>query len=216
VFYGAAEFDRVTDFAILADAENLARLQRALDALRAEVIAVPPFTREHLERGHAVHFRCHHPDAAGLRVDVMAKMRGVAPFPELWERRTTLEGEDGSRYELLALPDLVAAKKTQRDKDWPMIRRLIEADYAACTSEPTPAQIRFWLNEARTPELLAELARRFPAECAVLAESRPALRHVADPVRTEVTLADEERAERATDREHWLPLRQELEALRRK
>jgi hypothetical protein len=29
VFYGAAEFSRYTDFAILADAANLARLRRA-------------------------------------------------------------------------------------------------------------------------------------------------------------------------------------------
>ena len=43
VFYGAAEFSRDTDFAILAVAANLARLRRALDALQAEVIAVPPF-----------------------------------------------------------------------------------------------------------------------------------------------------------------------------
>ena len=91
MFYGAAEFSRDTDFAILADAENLARLHRALANLEAEVIAVPPFEAEYLDRGHAIHFRCRHPDAAGLRVDVMAKMRGVAPFRFLWERRTTIE-----------------------------------------------------------------------------------------------------------------------------
>ena len=43
VFYGAAEFSRDTDLAIVADADNLARLRRALDSLQAEVIAVPPF-----------------------------------------------------------------------------------------------------------------------------------------------------------------------------
>ena len=43
VFYGAAEFSRDTDLAIVADAGNLARLRRALDDLQAEVIAVPPF-----------------------------------------------------------------------------------------------------------------------------------------------------------------------------
>jgi hypothetical protein len=96
VFYGAAEFSRDTDFAILANAENLARLERALAELNAVVIAVPPFAAEDLERGHAVHFRCHHPEAAGLRVDVMARMRGVEPFPALWERRTTLESDDGA------------------------------------------------------------------------------------------------------------------------
>jgi hypothetical protein len=36
VFYGAAEFSRDTDFAILADAVNLARLRKALAELQAE------------------------------------------------------------------------------------------------------------------------------------------------------------------------------------
>ena len=43
VFYGAAEFSRDSDFAILAEAENLERLGEAMDSLQAEVIAVPPF-----------------------------------------------------------------------------------------------------------------------------------------------------------------------------
>ncbi len=64
VFYGAAEFSRDTDLLILADAENLQRLSAALKELQAERIAVPPFASEYLERGHAIHFRCHHPDAA--------------------------------------------------------------------------------------------------------------------------------------------------------
>ena len=36
VFYGAAEFSRGTDFVILADAANLARLRKALADLRAD------------------------------------------------------------------------------------------------------------------------------------------------------------------------------------
>ncbi|HEX3720651.1 MAG TPA: hypothetical protein VH595_22095 [Verrucomicrobiae bacterium] len=51
VFYGAAEFSRDTDFAILADAANLARLRKALAELRAEPIAVPPFELKYLRRG---------------------------------------------------------------------------------------------------------------------------------------------------------------------
>ena len=43
VFYGAAEFSRDVDFAILAEPENLKRLQAALNELQAEVIAVPAF-----------------------------------------------------------------------------------------------------------------------------------------------------------------------------
>jgi hypothetical protein len=215
VFYGAVEFSRDTDFAILADQENLARVGRAIEELDGEVIAVPPFAPEFLLRGHAVHFRCHHPEARRMRVDVMAKMRGVAPFAELWDRRTVLETEDGSRYDLFSLLDLVAAKKTQRDKDWPMIRRLVEADYAATEQEPTPERVRFWLAEARTPELLIELARRFPKEFATMAEARPVLRVGLNIDRLADSLAGEEQSERAADREYWAPLKREIEAMRR-
>src|SRR5437016_9744972 len=100
VFYGAAEFSRDVDLAILADAENLGRLQSALAELEAEIVYFPAFTVANLERGHAVHFRCHHPEAMNLRVDVMAKMRGVAPFSELWERRKVVAEPNGGVYEL--------------------------------------------------------------------------------------------------------------------
>ena len=103
VFYGAAEFSRDTDFAILADTANLARLRKALAELQAGVIAVPPFELKYLRRGHAVHFRCQHPEAFGMRVDIMSKMRGVETFPKLWGRRTTIEIPDGMKCDLLSL-----------------------------------------------------------------------------------------------------------------
>jgi hypothetical protein len=55
VFYGAAEFSRGTDLAILASSENLARLKKSLTDLKADVIAVPPFESKYLRKGHAVH-----------------------------------------------------------------------------------------------------------------------------------------------------------------
>lgn len=216
VFYGAAEFSRDTDFAILADAANLARLRKALAELQAEPIAVPPFEIKFLQRGHAVHFRCRHPDALQMRVDVMSKMRGVDSFNQLWKRRTTLQIPGGEKCDLLSLPDLVQAKKTQRDKDWPMIRRLLEAHYFENQTSPKPLQIRFWLQELRTPELLVELARRYPARCRELAKQRALLDH-AQACRLddlEQALLAEETAERRRDKEYWLPLRQELEKLR--
>jgi hypothetical protein len=88
VFYGAAEFSRDTDLAIVADAANLARLRRALDDLQAEVIAVPPFELKYLRRGHAIHFRCQHPEALRMRVDLMSKMRGVDAFPNPFRERS--------------------------------------------------------------------------------------------------------------------------------
>lgn len=66
VFYGAAEFSRDTDLAILASAENFARLKKCLKDLQAEVIAVQPFEMKYLREGHAIHFRCYHDGHASM------------------------------------------------------------------------------------------------------------------------------------------------------
>jgi len=217
VLYGAAEFSRDTDLAILASEENAERLTQAMQALEAEVIAVPPFLLQHLEAGHAVHFRCRHPEAAGMRVDVMSRMRGVTDFHTLWERRTTLVMDDGTLCDLLSLGDLVQAKKTQRDKDWPMIRRLVEANYFANQADPSPEQLTFWFQELRTPELLRDLALANPANAKEAAATRALIRHaISDDVPAlTVSMEDEERQERLEDKAYWQPLKQELERLRR-
>jgi hypothetical protein len=216
VFYGAAEFSRDTDLAVLADAANLVRLRAALAELKAEPIEVPPCTLAFLKRGHGSHFRCHHPEAMRMRVDVMAKMRGVDPFASLWRRRTSIELPDGTPCDLLSLADLVQAKKTQRDKDWPMIRRLVEAHFFEHRRTPTAAQVRFWFRELRTTELLVELAARFPAACVRAARHRPLLTAVKAGVVSDIEagLDAEQALERAEDRKYWLPLRAELERLR--
>lgn len=222
VLYGAAEYSRDLDLAVLATEAALPRLRRALEELRASVIAVPPFEHRFLARGHAVHFNV---PAAGaeegashLRVDVMSVMRGVAPFEQLWERRTTIALDDPASggellVDLLSLGDLVMAKKTQRDKDWPMLRRLVDASYASeRDANPAADTVLFWLRELRTPEFLHEAVHRFPG---VAAQSgRGAV--VAALQGGDVTraLADEQAAEMAADRDYWAPLRAELEALR--
>jgi hypothetical protein len=216
VLYGAAEFSRDTDLTVLALAENLDRLSAALDELRAECVAVPPRDWSYLARGHALHFRCAHPDAAGMRVDVMAVLRGVGPFEDLWSRRTTIEVEPGLPVEVMGLADLVTAKKTQRDKDWPMIRRLIEGHYARHRDHPSPEQVSFWLREARTASILADVARDHPDMAAAAVATRPllALAVAGNADGLAVGLADEEARERRADRAYWAPLREELERLR--
>ncbi len=111
VFYGAAEFSRDVDFAILADAANVSRLRGAFKELLADVIAVPALGLSHLRAGHAVHFRCQHPDALRMRVDVMSTLRGVDPFSKLWKRRSSLELPDGTRCDLLSLPTLFRRRR---------------------------------------------------------------------------------------------------------
>jgi hypothetical protein len=216
VSYGAAEFSRDLDLAILASLQNLEALRAAMQGLHAEVIAVPPFEAKYLRKGHAVHFRCHDADADGLRVDVMSRMRGVDSFAKLWARRTTIELPDGTRFDLLSLPDLVQAKKTQRDKDWPMIRRLLEADFFGRRHSATAADVRFWLRELRTFSLLVALAAAHPEICRRLVPKRPLLRLAlrGDEAALATALTVEETREREADRRYWERCGQSSKTLR--
>jgi hypothetical protein len=216
VFYGAAEFSRDTDLAVLADAANWRRILAALKELEAECIPVPPGEMKYLLRGHALHFRCHHSEAEGMRVDLMSVMRGVDAFAKLWKRRVSLAEADGTVYELLSLSDLVRAKKTQRNKDWPMIQRLVETDYFANRGKPSEPRARFWLLELRTPELLIETAKKHRRLAEKLKPKRPLLKWALDRKLPELSeaLQQEEREEREKDRVYWQPLKAELERLR--
>ena len=222
VLYGAAEYSRDLDLAVLATGAALPRLTEALQALHATVIEVPRFEQQYLERGHAVHFSVP-PDAdlgpvPPLRVDIMSRMRGVSPFEELWERRTTIALSDPASssevlVDLLSLGDLVNAKKTQRDKDWPMLRRLVDASYASAReAEVSEAQIDFWLAELRSPEFLQEAVAQFPGQAA--RSHRPAVIGARGDGDIAQSLASEQSAEMVADRAYWLPLRRELEVLR--
>jgi hypothetical protein len=216
VFYGAAQFSRDVDLAILPTTENLDRLHAALAELQAEVIAVPPFESRFLTRGLAVHFRCHHPACDGFRIDVMSVMRGVDPFDLLWERRTTLELPPGEAIELMGIADLVRAKKTQRDRDWPMIGALVEAHYEQYRDDATPERVAFWLEEGRTPETLIRIAAAFPEIAPTAAAHRPLVRlaesNEIDKLRK--ALLDEQLQVQDLDRQYWKPLKAELERLR--
>lgn len=215
VLYGGAEFSRDTDIAILASNENLELLRDALRVLSARRIALPPFDLQYLVCGHAVHFRCYHPEAMKMRIDVMSQMRGVDPFEQLWERRQRFVASGDETYNVLSLPDLIRAKKTQQDKDWPMIRRLIEADYVG-HSDPTSQKAVFWLMESRTPGMLMELSEKFPGLAVSLQAVRVAVSFAVagDVAGVEAELEREEKTEREADRKYWEPLRKELEALR--
>ena len=215
VLFGAAEFSQDSDFAILCESENLEKLKAALEDLQAMRVYVPPLEIEYLQRGHGVHFRCEHPDCAGMRVDVMAKMRGVAPFPILWERRTTFENDDGETYDTLAITDLVNAKKTQRDKDWPMIARLVRTHYYRYREDANLAQVEFWLRELRDPPLLREACALFPvAAHNFVRQAVVAAREGATDTAIEAALYAEQMRERELDRQYWQPLRAELQKLR--
>jgi hypothetical protein len=213
IVYGAAEFSRDVDLAVLASPKNLDRLQKALGQLRGESVFFPSLDREVLLRGHACHFRARVPEANGFRIDVMSVLHGCEPFASLWARRLRLSLPGIGNFPVLSLPDLVRAKKTQRDKDWPMVRRLVEADYHRRPKRPNAEQIQFWLREARSPELLMELCRRYPGASKRAARARSVVAHAlrGDKDRIEQALHAEETEARAADQKYWQPLRAELQ-----
>lgn len=217
VFYGAAQVSKDVDFLLLADEANFGKLHQALDLLQAKRIAVPAFSAAVLERGHAVHFRCQAPVVDGLRLDLMTRIRELRDFDVLWARRTVVEDADGNVFDLLSVPDLVAAKKTQRAKDWPVIEALVSIHYIENRSSPEPDWITFWLLESRSPELTIELVQEFPAETMTLLQRRPLLRLAVtgDMPRLREALDAEVRAEQEKDRAYWEPLKREMEAFRR-
>ncbi|WP_411281124.1 hypothetical protein [Gemmatimonas sp.] len=218
VLYGAAEYSRDLDLAVLATPEALPTLREALESLNAAVIAVPSFDVAYLDRGHAVHFSIPDGSTSPLRVDIMSRLRGVDAFPVLWERRTTIAlptgaGDAEVLVDVMALEDLVAAKKTQRDKDWPMLRRLVDASYAAARDDAvSDAQVDFWLAELRSPAFLAEVIARYPEAAA--RSSRSVVRAALNHDDMDVALAAEQVQIMVQDRAYWAPLRRELEALR--
>ena len=216
VFYGAAQVSKDVDLALLPEPANIQRLRNALRELKAERIAVPPFDPALFERGHAIHFRCQAPGVEGLRVDLMSKLRLLAGFPVLWERRTTFVDEAGNDFNLLSVPDLVRSKKTSRHRDWPVLELLVNIHIHENLTAPQPDWIRFWLTECRSPVQLVALARRFTAECRALAAVRPllALALAGEEAPLLAALDAEMRAEQAADRTYWEPVRRELESMR--
>ena len=216
IIYGAAEFSRDSDFVIPATADNLRRLRRALTDLGAENVYVPPLRAKHLRRGHGCHFRCQAEGVRGLRVDLLARLRGCDDFDSLWRRRMDVDLAGDLRVPVIGLRDLVQCKKTQRDKDWLMLKRLVDNDIWLHWERPGRGQVSWWLSECRDVDALIRLAREFARQAATLARQRPLLRLAiaGDRAGLAAALTEEERIEREQDREYWKPLREELETLR--
>ncbi len=218
VLYGAAEFSKDFDFVLLLEDKNLERFREFIAEIHAQVIAVPPFELSYLQKGHAVHFRAQAQGLEQLRIDVMSKLRGVDAFPALWTRRTTAQLLPNLEVNLLSLPDLVQAKKTQRDKDLPMIRRLVDTDYLRNRAKATKQQVEFWLRELRTPELLIECVANWNELAQQIGSQRSDVIYgamKASRSMIEAALSEEARQIRELDRCYWAPLIKELEQLRR-
>ena len=216
IVYGAAEFSRDSDFVILCTQRNLERLRQALDALKAKLIYVPPLTADYLGRGHACHFRCAAKEVKNLRIDIISKLRGCDTFDKLWERKNTVSLKMRGSIDVIGLRDLVQSKKTQRDKDWFMLKRLVDNDIILHKNNPSDDRVRWWLCESRDAGTLIELAKKYPEAAKECVADRWLLAsaNIPDMQKLNLQLRDEESSERQKDIEYWAPLKRELETLR--
>ncbi|MCM8786652.1 MAG: hypothetical protein NC935_01185 [Candidatus Omnitrophica bacterium] len=188
----------------------------ALKDLEAELIYVPPLELKYLEKGHACHFRCNRKDIKGLRIDIISKLRGCDTFDKLWERRKTILLNGKNSIDVIGIKDLVQSKKTQRDKDWFMLKRLVNNDIILHKYKAAKERILWWLGECRDVGVLIELVKRYPKIAKEYVLHRPLLKSaIAFQVeRLNEELRKEEECERQKDKTYWAPLRQELEELR--
>lgn len=218
IIYGASEFSRDSDFVILSSTDNLRNLRAALRELNGRRIYVPPLEKRYLDRGHACHFRCHASGVEQIRVDILSRLRGCDDFPFLWNRRFELNVTSGPKINVIGLRDLVASKKTQRDKDWFMLQRLVDNDIALHENTSDIDKIKWWLSECRSPNSLINLCERYPGivKQQVLIRSllKTAIR--GDEKKLSRLLEDEKAKEQEKDKAYWKPLRKELESLRRR
>lgn len=216
IVYGAAEFSRDSDFVVLASPANLKVLAGALKVLKAVPEHYQELTIPYLLRGHACHFRCGARGVTDLRVDIMAKLKGCDAFVKLWARRNRVKIPGLGAIDIIALEDLVQSKKTQRDKDWLMLGRLVENDIFVNKGAGSPAKVSWWLAQCRAPDTLVRLCADYPAPARGAIAARPLLRAAVAGNLNKLSslLKKEEAAERAKDLVYWAPLKKELEKLR--
>jgi len=177
ILYGAAEFSRDTDFVVMCNTQNLENIKKALKKLRAKRIYVPDLKIKYLLKGHACHFRCYDIEIKDLRIDILAKLRGCPDFNELWERRTTVKVSSKDKIEVIGLKDLVQSKKTQRDRDWLMLTRLVDNDILIIKN-PDKEKIKWWLCECRSIQNLIELCQKYKKIAKECIKERPLINYV--------------------------------------
>ncbi len=99
-----------------------------------------------------------------------------------------------------------------------MIRRLVESHYEQFRDNLTYEQVRFWLSESRTAEMLTRLVSEYPEQVNALLQQRPLLKtaKVGNRLSLNEQLDAEQAAERKIDEVYWQPLRRELEMLRQR
>lgn len=219
VAYGATQFTRDADIWVNPTRGNLARLRKALNDIGAQPRFLPPLELSYLRRGHGVHFRFRW-DAREFLLDILGRPPRVKGF------RTARKDALPIRWHGVSVPiidvfRLVATKKTDREKDYVVIRSLVEMVFhqAARTSGDRERTAGWLARESRNPAHLLAIARRWPGgKRALLQSRRPAAvlaANGAPPNDIEQALAIEMKRLQAKSRDYWRPFLRELRRMRR-
>lgn len=229
VLYGAAEFSEDLDLWVDPRQENLDRVLNALGQLQARVGALtPPLTEANARCGHGFHFIVTESDGQRWPVDILGQPPRVGEFEEAYDEAVS---SVPSLPELKSIDcfRLVALKKTDRERDYPIIARLVEImveDWLQ-RGTVTPEQIRWACCEARSAPPFY-LLRDLPHFAEVFRScGRPCLRVISESLSQnsllddtllehfQAALDEEKRQLQRESREYWRGIIARLKELRR-
>ncbi len=221
VAYGAAQFTRDADFWVKPTKKNLACLQKALKQLKARIRFLPPLDIAYLKKGHGVHFRFNHSGQTFL-IDFLGKPPRVASsFDNAYSDTNRIQWH-GLSVPLIDIKRLIATKKTEREKDYIVIKELVDSVFEEVKdSKPLRNKLTAWLlQELRTPDSLITITKEWKngkqyalqsgREAAILACSKTATN---DDIQK--ALEKEKENLRKADKEYWKPFRDEIKNMRK-
>jgi hypothetical protein len=158
ILYGAATFSEDVDIWIRPTLENAMRLLRALAACQGRVYKLtPPLTRKNLMAGHGFHFVIP-ARPAPVYLDVMGRPPRVGAYRYVRGRAHDIPTPWG-RIPVMAIPDLIALKRTRRLSDYEVISNLVQVHLTA-ERNPTPELWQWAYRNSYRVEDRLEMARR--------------------------------------------------------
>ncbi len=177
ILYGAATFSEDVDIWIRPTVENATRLLRALAACQARVYKLTPgLTRKNLMAGHGFHFVIP-ARPAPVYLDVMGQPPRVGAYRYARRRAHDITTPWG-RILVMAIPDLIALKRTRRLSDYEVISNLVQVRLTA-DRDPTPELWRWAYRNSYRVEDRLEMARRIGVRRSPAALRRAILAEVA-------------------------------------
>lgn len=219
VAYGASQFTRDADLWINPTKRNLNRLRKVLKDLKATLRFLPPLKLSYLKKGHGVHFRFKY-QGRNFNIDILGKAPRVSGFLSAWKDAQLIDWHR-LNVPVLDAQRLIATKKTDRERDYPVIQLLGELIFEQARRERKNRKtIILWLaKESRNPQHLRNIARWNGGRQALLESKRPAAilaAQNASAIEIQEELNTEKEKLKEENREYWRPLISELRQLRRR